>query len=93
MSEVTDLHHSQVGRIWKAHRLKPHRVRYFKLSTDPKFVEKIRDVVGLYEPEKVGAFEALGIERRLLGRGTSRPLGSAQRARPIHRGRGPSSAP
>ena len=40
------------------------------------------------ELEKVGAFEALGIERRLLGRGTSRPLGSAAGARPIHRGRG-----
>ena len=58
MAEVTDLHHSQVGRIWKAHRLRPHRVRYFKLSTDPKFVEKLRDVVGLYvaPPERAIVF-------------------------------------
>ncbi len=37
-----------VQRIWKAHGLKPHRVRTFKLSRDPKFVDKLHDVVGLY---------------------------------------------
>jgi transposase len=37
-----------VQRIWKAHRLAPHRVRTFKLSRDPAFVPKLRDVVGLY---------------------------------------------
>ena len=37
-----------VQRIWKAHRLAPHRVRTFKLSKDPAFVPKLRDVVGLY---------------------------------------------
>ena len=35
-------------RIWAAHRLAPHRVRTFKLSKDPAFVAKLRDVVGLY---------------------------------------------
>ena len=39
---------SSVQRIWRAHGLQPHRVRQFKLSTDPKFVDKLRDVVGLY---------------------------------------------
>src|ERR1700728_2354591 len=39
---------SSVQRIWRAHGLQPHRVRQFKLSTDPKFVAKLRDVVGLY---------------------------------------------
>src|SRR5438094_606599 len=39
---------SSVQRIWRAHGLQPHRVRQFKLSSDPKFVEKLRDVVGLY---------------------------------------------
>jgi transposase len=39
---------SSVQRIWRAHGLQPHRVRRFKLSNDPKFVEKLRDVVGLY---------------------------------------------
>ena len=35
-------------RIWKAHGLQPHRWRQFKLSNDPQFVDKLRDVVGLY---------------------------------------------
>jgi Homeodomain-like domain len=34
--------------IWRAHGLQPHRVRQFKLSTDPKFVQNLRDVIGLY---------------------------------------------
>jgi len=37
-----------VQRIWKRHGLKPHRVRSFKLSRDPDFLAKLRDVVGLY---------------------------------------------
>src|SRR5437588_6598996 len=37
-----------VQRVWSEHRLYPHRVRTFKLSKDPKFVEKLTDVVGLY---------------------------------------------
>jgi transposase len=43
-----------VYRIWKAHRLQPHRVETFKFSRDPNFVDKVRDVVGLYlnPPEK-----------------------------------------
>jgi hypothetical protein len=37
-----------VQRIWRSHGLQPHRVRQFKLSKDPAFVDKLRDVVGLY---------------------------------------------
>jgi hypothetical protein len=37
-----------VQRIWAAHGLKPHRVKTFKLSNDPKFVAKVHDIVGLY---------------------------------------------
>ena len=40
--------HSFVNRVWRAHGLKPHLVRTFKLSNDPRFEEKLRDVVGLY---------------------------------------------
>ena len=40
--------HVSVHRIWQQHGLAPHRVQTFKLSKDPKFVEKLRDVVGLY---------------------------------------------
>ena len=39
---------SSVQRIWRAHGLQPHRIRQFKLSKDPEFVDKLRDVVGLY---------------------------------------------
>ena len=58
MAEVTGFHHSTIARIWKAHGLRPHRVRPFKLSTDPAFVEKLRDVVGLYlqPPERAIVF-------------------------------------
>lgn len=37
-----------VARIWRAHGLKPHRVKSFKLSNDPHFIEKLQDIVGLY---------------------------------------------
>jgi hypothetical protein len=37
-----------VQRLWEAHRLQPHRIRTFKRSTDPKFAEKVEDVVRLY---------------------------------------------
>jgi transposase len=39
---------SSVQRIWKAHRLQPHRIRTFKRSNDPEFAAKLRDIVGLY---------------------------------------------
>ena len=39
---------SSVLRIWRAHKLRPHRVRTFKLSRDPAFAAKLRDIVGLY---------------------------------------------
>src|SRR6266536_4425336 len=47
-----------VRRIWVAHGLKPHLVRRFKVSTDPEFVAKLRDVVGLYlnPPKKAIVF-------------------------------------
>ena len=48
MAKTSGISASAVRRIWKAHGLQPHRVRQFKLSNDPKFTEKLRDVVGLY---------------------------------------------
>jgi len=54
MAEATGLSKSTVGRIWKAFGLKPHQVDTFKISNDPQFIDKVRDVVGLYldPPEK-----------------------------------------
>jgi transposase len=48
MAEALGLSKNSVQRIWNAHGLKPHLVKTFKLSNDPHFVEKLRDVVGLY---------------------------------------------
>jgi len=48
MAKEAGISASAVRRIWKAHGLEPHRCRQFKLSNDPNFVPKLRDVVGLY---------------------------------------------
>jgi hypothetical protein len=48
MAEAVGISVSSVQRIWKAHGLAPHRVRRFKLSHDPEFVPKLKDIVGLY---------------------------------------------
>jgi transposase len=54
MAQRSGLSKSSIGRIWRDFGLKPHRADTFKLSTDPLFVEKVVDVVGLYHnpPEK-----------------------------------------
>jgi transposase len=48
MAAQSGLSRSTIGRIWREFRLKPHLADTFKLSTDPLFIEKVRDVVGLY---------------------------------------------
>ena len=48
MAKAQGLSRMSIQRIWKQHRLQPHRVETFKFSKDPRFVEKLRDVVGLY---------------------------------------------
>jgi len=48
MAAAAGLNQTAVSRIWRAFSLQPHRVEHFKLSKDPLFVEKVRDIVGLY---------------------------------------------
>src|SRR5918998_2024298 len=48
LARATGLSQTAVCRIWHAFALRPHRAETFKLSTDPLFVEKVRDIVGLY---------------------------------------------
>ena len=48
MAKATGLNQTAVGRIWRAFGLQPHRAETFKLSTDPLFIDKVRDIVGLY---------------------------------------------
>ena len=47
MASAAGLSQTAVSRIWRAFGLQPHRQETFKLSTDPMFVEKVRDIVGL----------------------------------------------
>lgn len=88
MAEAVGLSQTAVGRIWRAFGLKPHRHETFKLSTDPYFVEKVRDVVGLYlnPPDKAvvlsvdekSQIQALDRTQPLL------PLGPGQAERGTH---------
>ena len=48
MARASGMSETSVRRIWKAHGLKSHLLRTFKLSTDPHFVEKLEEIVGLY---------------------------------------------
>jgi hypothetical protein len=48
MAKSQGVSKSTINNIWQAHQLKPHRVKTFKLSRDPKFLEKMTDVIGLY---------------------------------------------
>ena len=55
MAKATGMSQSAISRIWRAFGLKPHLTETFKLSTDPQFVEKVRDIVGLYLNPPEGA--------------------------------------
>src|SRR6058998_353399 len=48
MAAATGMSQSAVSRIWRAFGLKPHQVETLKLSPDPQFIDKVRDIVGLY---------------------------------------------
>ena len=48
MAKASGMSQSAVSRIWRAFALQPHRTETFKLSQDPLFIEKVRDIVGLY---------------------------------------------
>lgn len=76
IAQASGLSQSAVSRIWRAFSLQPHRVETFKLSSDPFFVEKVRDIVGLYlnPPERAlvlcvdekGQIQALDRTRPIL---------------------------
>jgi hypothetical protein len=58
MAKEIGISQSTVSRVWRAFGLQPHRVEGVKLSTDPYFVDKVHDVVGLYldPPERALVF-------------------------------------
>ncbi len=55
MAKATGMSQSAISRIWRAFGLKPHLTETFKLSTDPQFIDKVRDIVGLYLNPPEGA--------------------------------------
>ncbi len=85
MAKASGLNQTSIGRIWRTFGLKPHLKENFKLSTDPQFVEKVRDIVGLYlnPPEKTRAvvlcvdeksqIQALDRTQPILPMGPGRP--------------------
>ena len=87
MARTSGLSTSTVQRIWRAFGLQPHRSETFKLSTDPDFVAKVRDVVGLYmaPPERAlvlcvdekSQIQALDRTQPLLPMRPVRPSGAA----------------
>jgi hypothetical protein len=63
---------SSVHRIWRSHGLRPHQVRQFKLSNDPNFAAKLRDVVGLYVAPPAHAV-VLSVNERAKSRRSTEP--------------------
>jgi transposase len=72
MAKATVLSVTSIQRIWRAHGLQPHRVRQFKLSNDLRFVDKLRDVVGLYVDPPAHAIVLSVDERARFRRLTAR---------------------
>jgi transposase len=83
MARVAGLAISTVQKIWKAHGLAPHRWRSFKLSNDPAFADKLRDVVGLYVAPPAHAV-VLGLDEK----SQIQALDRTQPGLPLKKGRG-----
>ena len=82
MARAVGVSKATVQRIWAAHGLKPHLTRNFKLSNDPRFEEKLVDVVGLYLNPPEHALVLCADEKTSI-----QALDRTQRGLPIHRGR------
>jgi len=75
MAERCGLSNERVHRIWKTFGLQPHRAETFQLSTDPLFVEKVRDVVGLYvSPPQNALVLCLDEKRQIQALERSQPI-------------------
>jgi transposase len=81
MARETGMSQTAISRIWRAFGLKPHLVDTWKLSKDPQFIEKVRDVVGLYlaPPDKALVLCVDEKSRAPRGADGSRAGGSARR--------------
>jgi transposase len=82
MAKAAGISLRSVQRIWAAHGLKPHRVKTFKLSRDPKFAEKVHDIIGLYvDPPEHALVLAVDEKRQIQA------LDRTQPGLPIKKGR------
>jgi transposase len=85
MSRACGLSVSTVQRIWRAFGLQPHRLETFKLSTDPAFVAKVRDVVGLYvSPPAHAVVLCVDEKSQIQALDRSQPMRPGQAARRSH---------
>ena len=82
LAEELGVTQSMVHRVWKANGLKPHLVRTFKISNDPRFEEKLRDVVGLYLNPPENAL-VLSVDEKT----SIQALDRTQRSLPLVKGR------
>ena len=83
MARAAGVSEATVRRIWRAHGLKPHRVRSFKLSNDPQFAEKLEAIVGLYlNPPEHALVLSLDEKSQIQA------LDRTQPGLPLQRGRG-----
>lgn len=82
MARVAGISESSVGRIWRSHGLKPHRISSVKVSNDPLFADKLEAIVGLYlhPPEHALVFESILLpQTRTTSPVLQAPDGDAQR--------------
>jgi hypothetical protein len=63
MAAACGLSYTSVQRIWKAHELRPHRVKTFKLSNDKQFVEKVRDIIACIWIHRTGRWCSRSMKR------------------------------
>ena len=86
MARVTKLSRPTISRIWQAFGLQPHRAENFKLSADPFFVEKVRDIVGLYlNPPEHAAVLCVDEKSQVQALDRTRPVLPLRPGVPEHR--------
>jgi len=86
MAKYVGLSHSTIGRIWRAFGLAPHKSETFTLSNDPLFIEKVRDIVGLYlNPPERAVVLCVDEKSQVQALNRSQPMLPMQPGRPESR--------
>jgi hypothetical protein len=73
MARATGMSQTAISRIWRAFGLKLHQTEAFRLSPDPQFIDKVRDIVGLYLNPPDAAVVLCVDEKSQIQRSTARP--------------------